>query len=160
MPVRPGEGGATPGARNIDVTPTSDGSTRERIKLIAAVVIFVAAGVMAWYSLAGPLAEDATAIRGFLCNECQHAFDYKLKEGDRDPLRCPKCKAMAGYLAERCYWTKGPDGEWKAKLRPTYVILKTRINPDSDERTYCPDCGREVVGHNPMPPDELMAQAE
>ena len=47
------------------------------------------------------------------------------------------------HPAEACYWTK--DG--KPKQEPTYVLLN--MYKGSDEPTFCPDCGRLVVGHNP-----------
>ena len=46
---------------------------------------------------------------------------------------------------------------WKAKLEPTYVLLNKYIGKPGP--TICPDCGREVKGHNPLPPPELMEEA-
>ncbi|RIK64269.1 MAG: hypothetical protein DCC65_14735 [Planctomycetota bacterium] len=138
---------------------TSDSSGKDRIKLIVAIVIFVAAAGIAWYTLGGEDATDAASVRGFMCNECKEAYDYIPKEGDIEPLKCPNCGAMAGYQAEACFWTKGPDGEYKAKLTPTYVILLQRLDPNTEEETVCPDCGKVVVGHNPMPPEDLMDAA-
>lgn len=135
-------------------------SGKDRIKIIVAVAIFIAAAGFAWYQFGGESDYDRSVIRGYLCNECQTPFDHTPKEGDIEPLKCPNCKAMAGYQAELCYWTKGPDGQWKAKLKPTYVILKQRIDHTSREQTFCPDCGHEVVGHNPKPSDDEMAAAE
>lgn len=132
---------------------------KDRIKLVAAIAIFAVAAGYAIYALTGD-SEYATAnLRGYMCNECGRAYDHTAKEGDIEPLKCPNCGAMAGYQAERCYWTKGPDGELRAKLEPTYVILRQRIDPNSEEPTICPDCGEEVVGHNPMPPEEMMEAA-
>ncbi len=132
---------------------------KDRIKLIVALVVFFAAAGVAWYQFGGVSAHDRASIRGYMCNDCQETFDHIPKEGDMEPLKCPHCKAMAGYQAERCYWTKGADGQWKAKLDPTYVILKQRLDPNSTEQTYCTDCGHEVVGHNPTPSEEQMAEA-
>ena len=80
--------------------------------------------------------------------------------GDKPPVKCKKCGKMAAYQAETCYWIKDASGEWKAKKKPTYVLWKKRVNPETEEKTFCPDCGREVVGHNPPPPEELMEAAE
>jgi len=52
---------------------------------------------------------------------------------------------MDAYPAEACYWTK--DG--KPKKEPTYVLLNTYKG--SSDPTFCPDCERLVVGHNPAP---------
>ncbi len=65
--------------------------------------------------------------------------------------------AYTGYQAELCYWAKDANGEWIAKLEPTPVLLKSIFEPGAE--TVCPDCGHEVVGHNPPPPQELMQAA-
>lgn len=137
----------------------SDSSGKDRIKLIVAVAVFLAAGGVAWYTLGGDDQFETANLRGFMCNECKEAYEYIPKEGDIEPLKCPNCGAMAGYQAEACFWTRGPDGEYKAKLTPTYVILLQRLDPNSEEETICPDCGKVVVGHNPMPPEDLMEAA-
>lgn len=134
-------------------------SKKDVIKLSVAVVIFLAAVGVAWSYLSGDSLEDDASIRGFMCNDCKAVFDYTPKEGDREPIKCPKCGHNAGYSAETCFWTKGPDGEWAAKAKPTYVILRIRLDPNDREPTVCPDCGHDVVGHNPPPPEDLMAAA-
>ena len=135
---------------------------RNKIKLGVAGVVFVAAAVVAWISLSGKTVADIAAERAFMCTQCNHVFEHEIQMGEKNPIECPECGAMAAYPAEACYWTKGPDGDWKAKLEPTFVVVKKRIDPKTEEKTYCPDCGHEVVGHNKRPPQELMdaAQAE
>lgn len=131
----------------------------QKVKIGVAVVLLVGAGAYgAWQLLKGTPADYAND-RGYKCAECGHDFAYAVKSGDIEPLKCPKCGAMAAYEAEKCYWTKGPDGNYVAKSEPTLVILKTRVDPNSSERTYCPDCGHEVVGHNPMPDEAQMLEA-
>lgn len=132
---------------------------RRKIKLIVSILIFAAAGGVAWYSLGGESPGDLVAERAFICADCKHVFEHTLKIGEYTPLKCEKCGKEAAYPAEACYWTKGADGEWKAKLEPTFVLCKKRVNPETDEKTYCPDCGHEVVGHNPPPPPALMEAA-
>lgn len=134
-------------------------SKKKAIKIGVSVVVFIAAAVIAWSNLSGKSQGDIASIRGYMCNDCKAVFDYVPKEGDFEPIKCPECGQMAGYAAERCYWTKGPNGEWAAKAVPTYVILNLRIDPNNTEPTICPDCGHEVVGHNPMPPEDLMSAA-
>jgi len=51
------------------------------------------------------------------------------------------------FPAEACYWTT--DGQIKST--PTYVLLKDYLHPGIHEPTFCPDCGRLVVPHNPYP---------
>ena len=60
------------------------------------------------------------------------------------PAKAPS-GGNTGYPSEKCYWTK--DG--KIKTEPTYVLLN--IYKNSSEPTFCPDCGRLVVSHNPAP---------
>lgn len=134
-------------------------SKKSIIKMVVAGVIFLVAVGVAWKNLAGDSQAEYASIRGFMCNDCKAVFDYTPKEGDREPIECPKCGHQSGYSAERCYWTKGPDGEWAAKAEPTYVILNIRLDRNNLEPTFCPDCGREVIGHNPLPPEELMTAA-
>ena len=80
--------------------------------------------------------------------------DYGIREGETIPYKNPKTGERTLYPAEKCYWTR--DG--KAKLEPTYVLLNETIGKPGP--TICPDCGRRVVGHNPMPPLELLQEAE
>jgi len=133
--------------------------TRQKIKLIAAGVIFVVAGGVTWYSLGGKSIEEISAERAYMCSECGYVHEHILQMGERYPVECPGCDRQTFYPAEACYWTKGPDGQWNAKLEPTFVVCKNRIDPKTEEPTFCPDCGREVVGHNPPPPEDLMNAA-
>jgi hypothetical protein len=94
-----------------------------------------------------------TAERVMICSETGKVYNYEPKEGEVAPYPSPYSKKRTGYRAERCYWTK--DG--KAKLEPTYVLLNEDIGKPGP--TICPDCGREVRRHNPMPPPELLEEA-
>lgn len=136
-----------------------DGSRGQRVKLAIAVAVLIGAGVWAWIQLGGDSAYQKAAIRNYYCVETQQPFDYKVKRGDRDPVLSPHSGQHTGYQAELCFWTKDESGNWKAKTDPTYVVLKRKVDPNNTEKDYCPDCGREVVGHNPRPPEELMAAA-
>jgi hypothetical protein len=68
-----------------------------------------------------------------------------LKVGDQIPVKSPHSGKSTGYPAELCYWTK--DGVIKSE--PTAVLLRSHLGERSP--TFCPDCGRLVVGHNPRP---------
>ena len=136
---------------------------RQRAKLGVAVLLLVAAGVVVWYQVGGE-SEAATAAhrRVFMCSDCEKTFPHELREGDVEPIECDLCGEQAAYAPEECYWVKGADGSWQGKLEPTYVIMKRRKDPTSSEKTYCPDCGKEVFGHNKatnMPSEELMNAA-
>lgn len=135
-------------------------SGRQRKLIIVSAVLFVLAGGVAWYMLSGKTAADVAAVRVYVCSETGRTFEHKIREGEEEPIESPYTNKATGYIPETCYWTKAEDGKWKAKLTPTYVLLKRKLNPDSREKTYCPDCGREVIGHNPMPRASLMKAAE
>lgn len=75
--------------------------------------------------------------------------DYRLAEDVGFPVRNPNTDTETLMPAEACHWTS--DGE--AKWDPTWVYV-----PAGGSAT-CPDCGRQVVGHNPAPPDDLMLEA-
>jgi DNA-directed RNA polymerase subunit RPC12/RpoP len=135
----------------------------QRIKLGIAVLLLVIAGGLTWYRLTSMSpAEDAAFNRMMMCNECKKTFKHTTVEGESEPIECDECGKVAAYTPELCFWTKADDGSWKAKRVPTFVILPNRIDPNAADVTECPDCGREVVGHNPRPPHDLMnaAQAE
>ena len=83
--------------------------------------------------------------RWFVCAETGKPFRYELKEGDSIPVYSPPSGKRTGYPAELCYWTK----EGTVKDTPTPVLLNETIGKSGP--TYCPECGRLVVGHNPRP---------
>ncbi len=135
------------------------GAGRQRVLLICAAVLVVIAVFLGWSRLGGSSPEAIAASRAHKCIECGYEFDYTIKMGDKEPYDCPKCGKLAVYRAEACYWTKDANGEWAAKLEPTFVVLKSRIDRSSKEKTFCPDCEREVKVHNARPPQEMMDAA-
>lgn len=141
-------------------TETSEAPKSQVLKLTVAILVLVIAGAVAWWRLGGASAERVSAQRAFVDIETNKPFEHQISMGEIEPIESPFTKRLTGYRAEACYWTKDPNGEWKAKLEPTFVVLKTKIDPSSEEETFCPDCGHKVVGHNPMPPDELMQAAQ
>lgn len=92
--------------------------------------------------------------RVYICSETGRAFPHLTREGEEEPLESPYTGRRTGWMAEPCYWTR--DG--RAKKSPTYVVVRERMGLSG--KTICPDCGREVVMHNPVPPQELMDAAE
>jgi hypothetical protein len=85
--------------------------------------------------------------RWFVCAETKKPFHAHLEIGTSIPVMSPFSHKATGYPAELCYWTK----EGTIKSTPTYVLLNRYVNPDDNTPTFCPDCGRLVVGHNPAP---------
>ena len=77
----------------------------------------------------------------------------RIHDGESLPWPNPKTGERTMYPPEECYWTR--DGSVKAE--PTYVILNEMLGIEGP--TICPDCGREVVYHNPLPPPELLLEA-
>jgi hypothetical protein len=123
--------------------------------IVLTMVILGAAVFLAYRTLTSapiPDAQGSTTV--FVCSETYKPFDYTPKAGEKDPVLSPYSKKQTGYPAEACYWTK--DG--KRKSNPTYVILNSRLNKSGD--TICPDCGRVVVPHNPMPPATVPVAKE
>jgi hypothetical protein len=91
-------------------------------------------------------AEDISANRMFVdaATNPPKPFKVKLKPGMEYPVKAPS-GGMTGYPAEECWWTK--DG--KERSEPFYVLLNEATGKPGP--TFCPDCGRLVVGHNPLP---------
>lgn len=118
------------------------------ILVVAAFMIFRAVGSF------GSSVGDATRIVVAADAETGKVFEgYRIKDGDTWPWPHPSTKNRTLYPTETCYWTS--DGG--AKLEPTYVILNSIVGKEGP--TICPDCGREVVAHNPMPSPELLMKA-
>jgi hypothetical protein len=117
-------------------------------KAVAILLILVALGA-AYYSIRSNLgrseAADLSRDRMFICSETLKPFQHDIVEGEPYPVVSPFSGKNTGYPAEACYWTK--DGQ--TKEQPTYVLLNLAIH--KREPTFCPDCGRLVVGHNPRP---------
>jgi hypothetical protein len=71
-------------------------------------------------------------------------FVHFIKEGEVPPILAPSGQ-NTGVQAEPCFWTASGD----VKTDPTWVALNDSIGKSGP--TFCPDCGRLVVGHNPQP---------
>lgn len=110
---------------------------------------------MAIYWLGGDDLVEATNRRTMVDAVTREVFvDMPLPSGASIPFTHPETGEPTLYQAEACYWAS--DGV-SATLEPTWVLLNDHIGVD--EPTLCPDCGRRVVGHNPLPPGELMIEA-
>jgi len=131
----------------------------DKIKLAIGVLGFIAVGYLVYalaFAPSGPGERSRTRV--LIDIETGKLFEgYKIPEGESPPYENPETGERTLIQAEKCFWTKDDEGNWAAKLEPTYVLLNNYKGEPGP--TYCPDCGREVVGHNPAPPNDLMLAA-
>jgi hypothetical protein len=120
-------------------------SSRGRTVSFAAVILMlVAAGFLVWRAMAPSDAQAIARDHVFMDSKTMKPFSHELKMGDHIPCDAPS-GGKTGYPAELCYWTK--DGQ--VRKDPYPVLLNSWIGKSGP--TFCPDCGRLVVGHNPEP---------
>ena len=81
--------------------------------------------------------------RIFICSETGRSFPVTLEAGMPIPLHSPYSGKNTGYPAELCYWT----AEGTVKSTPAAVLMNSVLGKKG--ATFCPDCHRLVVGHNP-----------
>lgn len=113
----------------------------------SAAIVICAVGALGWSLYANLRDENAASANtpNFICAETGKSFTHTLSIGETLPILSPYSGKKTGYLAELCFWTK--DG--KIKRDPTPVLLNQYAHKSGP--TFCPDCGRLVVGHNPPP---------
>jgi hypothetical protein len=127
-------------------TKTFLATARGRATAIALCVLAIA--LLAWMlrSYFGP--SDAVRranTRTFICSETGKVFEVTIKEGMTIPIHSKYSGKDTGWPAEFCYW----NADGSTRKDPTPVLL--RLYKGQKDPTFCPDCGRLVVGHNPMP---------
>ena len=120
-----------------------ESSKGKLIALIAGVVLLVVLFFVIWSNL-GSEATEIARDRMYIDATTGKAFEHTLKASDVMPIKAPSGQ-NSGYPAELCYWTA--DG--KIKDKPTPVLLNSYVGKPGP--TFCPDCGRVVVMHNPAP---------
>lgn len=127
-------------------------------KIAIAAIALVAIGAGAFLAANQLLGSDDLAAktdrRTMIDAKTGEVFvDLHLPTGAPIPYTNPNTGENNLFPAEPCFW----NADGSAKLKPTWVLL----NQFKDEPgpTICPDCGRRVVGHNPMPPDNLLVEA-
>jgi hypothetical protein len=136
--------------------PSGKMDTRQKVMLAASIVGIVAAfGIVAYQIFGGPpSAAQMSRMRAVVDSETGEVNEkFPIPDKGNFPWTNPKTGKPTLYPAETCFWTK--DG--KAKLKPTFVLLNQYAGKPGD--TICPDCGRKVTTHNPMPPAQMMADA-
>lgn len=122
---------------------------------VTVLAVAVSVLVLAKATVLAPVsAGEASRKRAVIDAETNELFEsFAVADGTTIPWKNPKTGKNTLFPAEKCYWTK--DG--KAKLEPTYVLLRTAKGEKGN--TICPDCGKQVVFHNPMPPPTLLQEA-
>jgi hypothetical protein len=124
--------------------------TQSTLGKVTVAVVLVVVGVALVYQLRNLFGVSSAAAiandRIFICSETHKPFHVNLEDlvGKPFPIYSSFSGKNTGYPAELCYWTA--DG--KPKSEPTAVLMNSSIGKPGP--TFCPDCGRLVVGHNPM----------
>lgn len=132
------------------------GDRRNSVMLVASIVVLIASGgIIYWQLFSGPPSVAAeTRRRDLIDSKTGEVFlDFPIPANSRFPYAHPKTGEPTLFPAEKCFWTR--DG--KAKVQPTFVLLNEYSGKSGE--TLCPDCGRKVVSHNPMPPPRLLNEA-
>jgi hypothetical protein len=120
-------------------------SKQGRFTAIAIVLLGIAAaGWSIWRSVRTDPSISVLESPLFIDSVTGQTFHMKLEAGMHVPVKSPYTGENTGYMAELCYWTK--DGHVKSD--PTPVLMQQDLGKPGP--TFCPDCGRLVVYHNPM----------
>lgn len=127
--------------RQILATPAA----KITVTVACAIFLFIAGRVVVSY-FKGETPDTAFSTM-FICTETGKTFRHTNKIGETQPILSPYSGRKTGVPAEACYWTA--DGQ--AKKEPTWVLLNELAGKGGP--TFCPDCNRLVVGHNPAPGD-------
>lgn len=112
--------------------------------ICVAVVMLVISGFIVHGSMKSETPSAAFQTM-FICTETGKTFEHKNKIGETQPILSPYSGKKTGVPAEPCFWTA--DGG--TKKEPTWVLLNELAGKPGP--TFCPDCGRLVMGHNPPP---------
>ncbi|HEY2589543.1 MAG TPA: hypothetical protein VGI81_27600 [Tepidisphaeraceae bacterium] len=119
-------------------------STAGRVAVVVLLLPAIGAAVWSVYSFSQGETDFAN-YKMYICTQTGKAFRHRNEVGESLPIYSPFSGKNTGVPAEACYWTK--DG--KIKSEPTWVLVKEFDHKPGP--TFCPDCGRLVVGHNPYP---------
>ncbi len=144
---------STPTNAKNDTTPLAvpprRGPLSGGLGLIVVAVLLGAAAFTTYRTFSAPPPAPARPqFADCVCAKTLKHFQHRLTPGESFPVVSPHSNERSGYPAEKCYWTK--DG--RAKLEPTFVLLNEYLGKPGP--TLCPDCGRLVEPHNPLPPSE------
>lgn len=112
---------------------------------IAIAVVAVSIAIFMCVSFFKGETPDFASYTTYVCSETNKSFRHKNIMGETLPILSPYSGKNTGYPGEACYWNA--DGTLKED--PTWVLLNEATGKSG--QTFCPDCGRLVVGHNPHP---------
>lgn len=111
---------------------------------IAGIILCVAAAAWSIWSNVG---QDRAVVEAnsvvMMDIETGKTFKVELTPDMAYPAKSPYTGRFTGYRTEMCGWTK--DGH--VRKEPFYVVLNSELGKPGP--TFCPDCGRLVVAHNP-----------
>ena len=117
-----------------------------RVGRVAASLLALAVVAGCVYAVMGFLQGDTPASareRMYVCTETGKSFAHEPQRGETLPLLSPFTGRNTAMPGEACYWTAAGT----PKDEPTWVLLNEYAKKPGP--TFCPDCGRLVVGHNP-----------
>ncbi len=114
------------------------------VGVAVSLLLLIVAGFMVTAYIRGDTAAVARESV-FICTETGKAFAHTNKNGEVSPIYSPFSGKPTGIRAEACYWT----ASGAPKSSATWVLLNEFIKKPGP--TFCPDCGRRVLGHNPVP---------
>lgn len=120
-------------------------STGGKAVVIAVVVVAVSFAAYMCVAFFKGDTPDFASYTTYVCSETNKPFRHKNEMGETLPILSPYSGKNTGYPGEACYWKE--DGS--VKDEPTWVLLNEAIGKSGP--TFCPECGRLVVGHNPHP---------
>jgi hypothetical protein len=114
-------------------------------KVVSALLCLSAVGVAAVLIVRNLGGDPSIAAnqRVFVDVSTGQPFGHDLTLGEEIPVLAPS-GSRSGYPAERCYWTR----EGTPTDQPSFVVLNETMAKTGP--TFCPDCDRLVVGHNPV----------
>lgn len=103
------------------------------LKVVVAVVVFVAAGVIFFFNreASDALPNQSKWQAELECSACQHRFNTTVKiEASGDALECPSCRKRAGWPLKYCF---ACDHKFSPKL--------VGDPPRPEAMPTCPKCG-------------------
>jgi hypothetical protein len=115
-------------------------------KVTAGILMVAVVGMVYWSARSSFGSSDASRMasdRVFVCSKTGKSFWHTLEKGEKLPIYSKYSGDKTGYPAEMCFWNA--DGSIRREGVP---VLLNQYKGDG-EPTFCPDCGRLVVGHNP-----------
>jgi hypothetical protein len=120
-------------------------STAGKIVVIVLLVPLVCGAVYSVMSFSRGSGPDFAGSTMYICTETGKTFRHRNQAGETLPIYSSFSGKNTAVPAEPCYWTR--DGG--TKTEPTWVLVNEFVHKPGP--TFCPDCGRLVIGHNPRP---------